>query len=99
MSSRYTGMNCHLTVINIVSMVRWYVAGALLSPNSIRVNAYVSKCVVFVVFSLYSEAIRICQYLSCHPRYRRSARPFTVDALVHPGDRVHISDVIAFRRR
>ena len=42
-SSRYTRANCHLTMVKIVSMARWYVAGAFISPNSIRVNTYVPK--------------------------------------------------------
>ena len=41
---------------------RWYVVGASFSPSGIRVNAYVPKCVVNVVFSLLSGMIRIYQH-------------------------------------
>jgi len=35
-SSRYTMQLCHLTPDRIMSSARWNVAGALVSPNGIR---------------------------------------------------------------
>ena len=62
MSSRYTRANCHLTMVSIVSIALWYIAGAFLSPRGIRVNVYVPKCKENVVFSMSIGAIVICQY-------------------------------------
>ena len=49
MSSKYKSANCHFLVVRIVSMTLWYVASAFLSPNGMRINAYVLKCVVNIV--------------------------------------------------
>ena len=62
MSFKYTRANCYFTVVRIVAMVRWYVAGAFFSPHGMRVNAYIPRCVVSVVSSRYFDAIKICQY-------------------------------------
>ena len=51
MLSGYTRANCRLTVVRIVSIALCNVVDAFLSQKSMRVNAYVPKCVVNVALS------------------------------------------------
>ena len=64
--------------VRVLHNTRWYVPGAFFSPNGMRVDAFVPKCVVNLTVSRPFGVVKICEYLELESRVlkiRASPRP------------------------